>query len=97
MPADPIRHAGLALLCVLAFGLSPAAAQAPERPPMQATKWEPLPASLEALLNDGYEITQMVAGAFLLRKNSRWVVCTFREPGGLRGNPTAQSLCAALN
>ncbi|MFC3127069.1 hypothetical protein ACFOD4_18535 [Pseudoroseomonas globiformis] len=71
-----MRHAALALLLLAASG--PAAlAQSP--PPGQVTHFQEIEQSLEALLNEGWEVTGMAGNlggiAYVLRKENKWITC----------------------
>ena len=66
----------------------------------QSTKFVKLDKPLQALLDDGYEITTMTSGiagfVYTLHKGHTWALCLFGMSGDEAEN-TAMSECRSLN
>ena len=66
----------------------------------QSSKFVKIDKSLEALLDDDYEITSMTSGiagfVYTLRKDHKWALCLFSMSGS-DVDTTAVSKCRSLN
>lgn len=92
---------------VLAAGAGEAQFIGPGRGPQseqsgQQTKLQALDRSLEALLNDGYEIRAADSGMLILAKSrGPWAMCNIRITNGMMMSPSTTtsttSVCWALN
>ena len=93
-----LRSLGLAITFIATLGT--ALAQDTPSPTAKPTKVEPLPKSMDELLNEDYEIVSIASGlggfGFLLRQGKSWMWCTVSPQGD---PPNGQNLsdCGTLN
>lgn len=88
-----MRAAALAALLLLG---APLAATAQQVPPGQITLFQELEQSLEALLNEGWQIVDMAGNlggiGYLLHKDSKWITCQV-----ISRREDTRSRCMAMN